>query len=517
MELINSNIHMDAEKCKTVFQLTLEDDVNLKEDCQDISRIILQDGMVQIAECKATADHVTVKGALLVDVLFLTDDEEEVLAKTCGKLTFEEVVYAEGIRPGDTLDLFWKIEDLSVGMINSRKISIRSLVTFSLQADCLYDEIVATDLCLSEDEKVEYRKKEIQIAKLAVCKRDICRIHQELTLPGGYPNIYQVVYQCSRLVNLTFKPKKDMICVDGQQEVFLLYDSADEEENIRAYEQSMPFHVEVECGGCEENMTLDMKWIELSKEFEVKPDFDGEERVVAVDTTLQLCIKLYADDTICILSDVYGIQNEIVTSGKQGKFNRLFMHNEGYAKIEETVSMQSDPKIMQMLFVKGDVSLEDSSMEEEGVRIDGILDMKCLYITEDDKYPYMAKEESIPFSYLLTAKNLPKDCTCNIELSLDQISTTVTDANELIVKATVMAKGLFFEEFKQELLTELKVQPLDKRMLQDQPGIVIHYVQPGDTLYQIGKKYYMPIQSIMKLNEMENEDLCVGQQLLIMR
>lgn len=517
MELINSNIHMDTEKCKTVFQLTLEDDVNLKEDCQDISRIILQDGMVQIAECKATADHVTVKGTLLVDVLFLTDDEEEVLANTCGKLNFEEVVYAEGIRPGDTIDLFWKIEDLSVGMINSRKISVRSLVTFMLQADCLYDEIAATDLCLDDNEKVEYRKKDIQIAKLNICKRDICRIHQDMTLPNGYPNIYRIIYQCSRLVNLSFKPKNNVISVDGEQEVFLLYDSADEEENIRYYEQCMPFHAEVECQGCQEHMTLDMKWSILSKEFDVKPDFDGEERVVSIDTILQLCIKLYEEDQISVLSDVYGIQNEIVTSGKQGKFNRLLMHNEGYAKIEETVSMESNPNIMQMLFVKGDVSMEDSAIEEDGVRVDGIIDVKCLYITEDDKYPYMAKEESIPFSYLLSAKNLPKDCICNLELSLDQITATVTDANGLLVKATVKVKGLFFEEFEQELLTELNVKPLDKKMMQSQPQIVIYYVQPGDSLYQIGKKYYMPIQSIMDLNGLEGDELKVGQQLMIMR
>ena len=42
------------------------------------------------------------------------------------------------------------------------------------------------------------------------------------------------------------------------------------------------------------------------------------------------------------------------------------------------------------------------------------------------------------------------------------------------------------EEFAQELITELHVQPPDKKIMENQPGIVIYFVQPGDSQINMG-------------------------------
>lgn len=517
MDLVQSNIHMDMVKCKTVSQITMEDDINLKEDCPDISRIILQDGTVNISECKATADHVTIRGTLCVDILYLTEEEDEMLSNTSGKIQFEEVVYAEGIKPGDTVDIMCRIEDLSVGIINSRKISVRSVLTFTLQADILYDEIAATDLVCDEKEKIEYRKKQMQIAKLAVCKRDVYRIHQEASLPNGYPNIYRVIYSSIQLCNLAFRPKDNEIDVSGELSVFLLYDSADEEDNIRFYETQLPFHSSVECQSSKDTMIPDIKWSITGQEFEVRPDFDGEERGFSVDMTMQLCIKLYEETQLSILSDVYGIQNEITAEGKKGSFRKILLRNDGRCRIDELLPINEAVPVLQMIHVQGEVSLEEYTIMEDGVQVEGIMTVKCLYVTEDDKMPYMAETESFPFLYTLEAKGLTKDCICNLEMTLDQLSAIVTDAKQLEIKANVNISGLFMEEFEQELLTQLNVQPLDKQIIKNQPGIVIYFVQPSDTLYQIGKKYYMPIEKIKQLNDLTDENIMPGQQLILMR
>ena len=517
MDLVQSNIHMDMVKCRAVSQITMEDDINLKEDCPDISRIIMQEGTVNISECRASADHVTIKGTLGVDILYLTEEDDETLESTGGKLPFEEVVFAEGIQAGDTVDVICKMEDLSVGMINSRKMSVRSILTFTLQADALYDEIAATDLLCEENEKIEFRKKQMQIAKLAVCKRDVCRIHQEAALPNGYPNIYRIIYKSIRLNNPEFKPKDNEIHVSGELAVFLLYDSADEEENIRFYETQLPIHAVVDCQGSMDTMIPDIRWTITGQDFEIRPDFDGEERSFAIDMTMQLCIKLYEESQLSILSDVYGIRNEVTTEGKQGNFRKILLRNDGRCRVDETVPMNEAVPILQMLHMQGDVSLEDYTILEDGVQVEGIMTVKSLFVTQDDKMPYMADSQSFPFSYTLEAKGLPKDCICNLEVSLCQLSGIVTDAKQLEVKAVLTVSGLFMEEFAQELISELRVEPLDKKRLESQPGIVIYFVQPGDSLYQIGKKYYMPVDKIKQLNELQGDTIVPGQQLILMR
>ena len=178
-------------KCRAVSQMTLEDDMNLPQDNPDLDKIIFREGTLNLTDTVVTNDHVLVKGQLLVTVLYLSEDEEERLARTTGKLSFEENVYLEGIQQNDTVDVTWKIEDLSVSMINSRKISARSMITLTIQSDQLYDEEAAVDL--TDAEGIEFHKKQMDITSLAVCKRDIYRIRQDLELPASMPNFYHVI------------------------------------------------------------------------------------------------------------------------------------------------------------------------------------------------------------------------------------------------------------------------------------------------------------------------------------
>lgn len=104
MDIIHNNIHMDMVKCRAVSQMTLEDDMNLPQDNPDLDKIIFREGTLNLTDTVVTNDHVLVKGQLLVTVLYLSEDEEERLARTTGKLSFEENVYLEGIQQNDTVE-----------------------------------------------------------------------------------------------------------------------------------------------------------------------------------------------------------------------------------------------------------------------------------------------------------------------------------------------------------------------------------------------------------------------------
>ena len=77
-------------KCRAVSQMTLEDDMNLPQDNPDLDKIIFREGTLNLTDTVVTNDHVLVKGQLLVTVLYLSEDEEERLARTTGKLSFED-------------------------------------------------------------------------------------------------------------------------------------------------------------------------------------------------------------------------------------------------------------------------------------------------------------------------------------------------------------------------------------------------------------------------------------------
>ena len=119
MNIAYNNIHMDRVKCKAVTQISPEDDINLPETSPDLSKIIFREGNVVISDVKVTKDHVALSGTLEVLILYLTEDDDEKLARIDGKIPFAETFYVEGAQPGDTVDVNAKIEDLSISIINS--------------------------------------------------------------------------------------------------------------------------------------------------------------------------------------------------------------------------------------------------------------------------------------------------------------------------------------------------------------------------------------------------------------
>lgn len=515
MNIIRNNIHMDRIKCKAVNQVSTEEDINLPETSPDLNKIIFREGNVIISDTKVSKDHVNVKGALEVHILYLTEDDDEKLARIEGKIPFEETVYMEGMQPGDSVDVSWKIEDLSISVINSRKLSARSVVTFCLQSEMLYDEEAACDL--TEAEHIEYHQKQMELARLAICKRDIYRIRQELELPAHMPNVFRLVWQSVKISSIDFKPLDDRIGISGELAVFLMYESTQENDNVQYYETMIPFAGEMECQGSREMMIPDIRYSIAGRDFELRPDFDGEERGFSMELVLDLCIKMYEEETISLLSDVYGIRKDVETDVKNGTFRRILVRNSGKCRLNERLQIEENPQILQLIHSEGEVYVEECAITEQGAQIEGVIVIKCLYVTSDDKIPYSSLEQTVPFTYLLEAKGAGEDVLSGIRVTLEQLAVSMQDARELEAKIALDIAGILFEEFEEELVTDIRISEPDKAVRRKQPGIVVHVVAKGDTLWQIGKKYYMPVNKIKEMNNLMGDEIRPGDKLLLVK
>ena len=192
MELIKRNIHMDRTRVQAVTQFTLEDDVNLPESKPDIAALNLEKGEILIDEIRPGTDTVTVRGKLMFTVLYHTLEEGSNLVVLEGRLPFEEKINIQGVVPGDAVIVDGEVEDITLNMINSRKLNIQSLITMTAKVEELYDE--EAPVAVHGDEKVEYRRMPLNLAQIAICKNDIFRLKEEVALPSNYPNIFQILW-----------------------------------------------------------------------------------------------------------------------------------------------------------------------------------------------------------------------------------------------------------------------------------------------------------------------------------
>ena len=285
-------------------------------------------------------------------------------------MPFEEQIYMEGVQSGDNIMLNKRLEDLSVGLINPRKLSIQSIIDLTAWVDELYD--VEAGVEFPSSEPVECRKKIIELAEIAIQKKDIYRIKQEVEIPSNLPNIFNVLWQDVTIDDVEFKPLEDKLSIQGDLHVFVLYLGEGEDQPIRWYETTIPFSGNMDCYGSKESMIADITYQIDHADIEVRADFDGEERVLCIDMLLDLNIKMYEECKVEILADMYGIQKEMNPVYEDGALKSLLIRNVGKTKIADRLKIKpTQPRVLQLCPNKAEIIIEDVEMVEKGVEGSG--------------------------------------------------------------------------------------------------------------------------------------------------
>lgn len=515
MELIKRNIHMDSLKCKASMQTTLEDDVIISDSRPDAAKLILDRGNVIIEEIKVTDDHVNVKGKLEFYILYQTEGKAD-LADMSGAVPFNETIFMEGVQSGDNVSVDWEIEDLTVSMINSRKLSVQSVLSFHGACEEIFDEEIAVDL-YSED-PVEFRKKTVDVAAMAVKKKDVFRIKEEVEIPGSFPNIFSMIWWEIVPGAVEFKVLEDKISVQGELKTFFLYRGEGEEEDVCHYETTLPFAGALDCSGVREGMIPEIKYKAENRELEVRPDFDGEERVITFEECLELEICVYEEEQLDILSDVYGVVKEVSVLSKEAELKKLLSKCSGKTKVSGQFATQDEStSLHKILHTSHNLQLADQTILDEGIQITGTVDVRVFYEGGNEMVPYGTIEGSIPFTYVLEAPGVDEKCICPVQAFVDQMTVSIIDAGEVDVKCVLFFRANVYRRQQEKLIEQISVSEPDAEKLAALPGIAVYMVKEGESLWDIGKRYYVPISALKQMNELSGDEVVAGDKILVVK
>lgn len=521
MELIKKNIHMDRVKCRAVSQISLEEDLNIPENKPDVGSLIYQKGQVQIDEVKPTADHVSVRGKLFFRVLYQSREAGRELVCVEGKIPFEEQMYLEGAMSTDNVYVTGQIEDLTASTINTRKLSIQALLTLKAVVDELFDEEVPMEIYKDASEgelSLEYCTKPMELVGISIQKNDIFRIREEINLPSNYPNIAQILWENVTLEDVEFRPLDGKLGIDGEIRVFVLYESEGEDGTVRAFETTLPLNGSVECHGCMDGMIADIRYDVGNMELDVRPDFDGEQRMLGLDMVLDIGMKMYEEEKVNVLTDIYGITKEVESVTRDADLKRLLMKIGGKSKIVERMKVKTGSgRIMQLLHSEGIVQVEETQITENGIDVSGNVEVQVLYVTGDDESPYNSMKENIPFTYHMDVDGIKREDSLRLSTKLEQLQVTMLDSEEMDVKGVLGFSATVFENLPMTIIQSLNVKPLDMTLLSELPGMVAYVVGQGDNLWNIGKKYYVPVAKIREVNGLSSDELKIGDKLLIVK
>ena len=497
MELKKKYIHMSHEKGRAMSQVTLDDDYNVPESKPDIVRIITTKGAIHLEEAKAETGHVLLRGNLGFQVLYRSDGEENDIAYLEGEIPFSETVNLDGAEEFDPVKATWDIEDLNIGIINSRKLSIRSLIVFHVQMDEVRDEEIS--YAMENEEDYEIRKENIEALQLVTAKKDTCRFKNEIILPSNKPNIRELLWKNVQLRGLESRIGEDVIQFNGELLIYILYQGNEEDERLQWLETTVPLQGEVDCSGCRDQLVSYVGVDDVSFDVEVKPDYDGEERMLVVDAVADLDIKLWEEEQFEMLQDVYSLKEDVRPVFEDITFEKLLMKNNAKCRASEQLQLEATQEnMLQICCAEGSVQIDTHEISGNGVYVEGTVAVELLYITTDDNMPIQSAREIYPFSQILEIPDMQPDVEAEMDCGLEQLSAVMMDQEHIEIKAVIQLNLMAFLPQKIQNIEEITEEPLDMEELQNRPGLVGYIAKAGDDLWTIAKENHTTIQDILE-------------------
>ena len=514
MEVRKESVQMLHVKSRGTSQVTFDVDYNVPDAKPDIGRIIQSKGNVSMDEVRLSDGKAFIRGNLIANVLYVGDEDKNVYSLEA-KLPFDETLNLEGVENGDKICLKWEIEDLSVHMIHSRKLNIKAIVTFY----AVIDEMKPIQLPVEISEQgISVKKKTVELLNLMIHKKDTMRIKEEITLASNKPNISELLWQNMEVRGLDLRPEENMVKAKGELSVFVLYAGEDEENPLQWAEYTIPFTGEVECSGCTSEMIPNIQISVMHQSIEVKPDADGEERILVADVVLELDMKLYREERHELILDVYTPVKECVPQKKEECLEHLLVRNSSKCRVSDRIELiESQGKILQICHSQGRVKVDKTQIVENGIQAEGIVVLKILYITGNDEMPFYSVEGMIPFSHVIEAPGIREDSTFYLQADLEQLSTSMIDSDEIEVKAVISLNVLVLQCEKLGIIGKVEEKPLDMQKIRSMPGITVYMVKATDTMWDIAKRFYTTVEEICELNQLENDSLSEGQPLLLVK
>lgn len=519
MELRKVRIHRSREMGNAVSQITLDDDYNVPDYRPDIRKVLKEKGELRFDEVKAGNGAVWVKGSLIFKVLYRSDQENGKISCLRGEIPFHEKLNMDGLQDYESVKASGEIEDITIGVINSRKLNARAVVVLTVTAEIEQDEEFTCGVEHAED-AAGYEEK---IGKwdglsLLMTKRDICRQKSEILLPSSKPNVREILWKSIELRNVESRLESERAVISGEVLVSVLYSEEEEGERLQWYETTIPLECGAECDVVREDAVYKIGVTPITMELEVKPDYDGEERILVLELVLNLDVHVWWEENLELLEDIYSLKKKITPIRRQRSLEKLLVKN--YAKCRLTEQMElpeSQERILQICACEGKVNLERTQSSEGGILAEGTVSVELLYITTDDGMPVQTIREIYPFSQLIEVPDMRDGVRVELDSGIEQLSAVMLDQEHIEIKLMIHLNLLAFAEQTIQNIEEIREEPLDMEQLQNRPGLVGYIAKFGDDLWSIAKENHTTVQDIMDTNHLREQNISGGDKILIVK
>ena len=163
------------------------------------------------------------------------------------------------------------------------------------------------------------------------------------------------------------------------------------------------------------------------------------------------------------------------------------------------------------------MKIDEIQIGDGELSIDGVLEVRLLYLTADDASPVGASTEMLPFHMIAEVPSTSPNSAYQVEPGIEQISAVMLGGDTVEIKGVITADILVLRQVCEQVILDVKEQPVNVEALKQMPGIVGYLVQPGDSLWKIARTFHTSVEDIMTANNLPDSSIHPGDKLILVK
>ncbi|MBQ2931354.1 MAG: DUF3794 domain-containing protein [Clostridia bacterium] len=498
VKLQKENIRLSEVMCSPYCRTTVEGDVIVPDVKPDIQKILQVDSSVVINQKNVQNDKVYIQGTVRLNVLYLPDEAEEWSVKSilCNQ-EFNHTIDIKGIKPGMDMCVDAEIEPCEYTLVNSRKLNLRSRVGLLARLSTSREIELATGLEGGEPIEILANTMEIYNPRIDTVREMIVR--ERLEVPSGSPSICEVLKVSAKVCPTELRILDGRAAVSGELKVCTLYCGEGEKSAPEAMEHTLSFQESLEVDGLCEGMNGEIEYMVKDIVYEVCADSDGDRRILSCEVVICASLRAFESLECRVIEDAYGKTRSVELQKTPCRIEKMLGCETAQLSLNESVNIPDYlPCIRKLCECTGQATVESVSVSQNTVTVSGYITANFLYLSDDSSQPVSGFSHVLPFEKCFEFAGLTPDTVCDAHAEVEHIACTINGDKNLGVRAIIAVSIKAIAPYSANLVSDIAYCEDD--CMPKCASIVVYFVQKGDTLWNIAKKYRTSVDAILSAN-----------------
>lgn len=502
LRLMKESIQMEQPAGAGQSQAVVEGEITLPGGLREEAHVLSADGMAVVENVEAMQDRASVTGKVVFHALYTQGDPDKVNAIEASA-DFTHLMELPGAAPKSLCLVDAVVEHVEASAHNGR-LTLRAILKLSARA--LSQQPVEALTGLSGADGVELQTRQVTLKRTVASGTGDTLLREEFELPAGM-EIRETLYATAlpQLTDVTGGLGR--VGLTGTVQLEAVHASNLPGKPVVVTRHAVPFEQAIDLAG-EAGDTLEGR-VRVKDVAVVSQETSEGDRTLRAEILLGLDGWADRKETVTVLSDAYTTAGEDLSLTTRDVRCRVEDNRAQVAESGKVMLMlpEGSPAVRGVLC--GFVSPVTTGREQLGGRltVEGMLEITLLYMTDDTQTPVTVFQEE-PFRMTFAAQAGEEDF---VTLAVGDVDVTAITSDRVEMKYIMRLTVSGMQTETVRLVTD--AQPVAA----DAPdgSIVLYFTQPGETLWDIARRYRVPTQRLRDLNPDLTAEPKTGQGVVV--